>query len=92
MLIREIAIRIVLRNRQIAVVTTASVAILLVVSTVYPNFDILEAYAEVTLTSDNVAKTIQVRVTPAETLEERTYDSFSRVGFVSGETNFLLEH
>jgi len=80
-----------LKNRQLAVITITSVAVLLTFSTIYSNFDILQAYAGVTLSSDNVAKTIQVRVTPSGTLEERTYDSFSRVGFVDGENNFLLE-
>ena len=60
-------------------------------SSVYSNLDILEAYAGVTLSNDNVAKTIQVRITPSGTINEVTYDSFSRVGFVEGETNFLLE-
>ena len=64
---------------------------MLSLSTVYANFDVLQAYAGVTLSSDNVAKTIQVRATPSGTLEEQTYDSFSRVGFVDGENNFLLE-
>lgn len=68
-----------------------SAAILLTLSTIYSNFDIIQAYAGVTLDSDNVAKTIQVRVTPSGTLEQQTYDSFSRVGFVDGENNFLLE-
>lgn len=80
-----------MRNRQIAAVTTASVAILLVVTTVYANFDDLEAYAGETLSNDNVAKTIQVRVTPSRTINEGTYNTFSRVGFVDGENNFLLE-
>ena len=59
--------------------------------TVFSNSDIREAYAGVTLSNDNVAKTIQVRVTQSGTLDERTYNSFSRVGFVDGENNFLLE-
>ena len=80
-----------MKNRQIGVITITSVAILLTLSTVYTNFDVLQAYAGVTLDSDNVAKTIQVRVTPSGTLAEQTYDSFSRVGFVDGENNFLLE-
>jgi len=80
-----------LRNRQIAVITITSVAVLLGISTVYSNPEVLQAYAGVTLSNDNVAKTIQVRVTPAGTVNENTYDSFSRVGFVSGEGNFLLE-
>ena len=80
-----------MRNKQIAVITITSVAVLLGISTVYSNPEVLQAYAGVTLSNDNVAKTIQVRVTPAGTANENTYDSFSRVGFVSGEGNFLLE-
>jgi len=80
-----------LKNRQISVIMIASIIILLTISTVFFNPDVLEAYAGITLSNDNVAKTIQVRVTPSGTLDERTYDSFSRVGFVSGEGNFLLE-
>lgn len=80
-----------LRNRQIGVITISSVVILLVVSTVYSNFDVIQAYAGVTLDSDNVAKTIQVRVNPEGTNFENTFDSFSRIGFVAGEANFLLE-
>ena len=92
LLIRQIEIMMILRNRQIAITTIASVVVLLAISTVYYNSDVIEAaYAGVTLSSDNVAKTIQVRVTESGTLNEIAYDSFSRVGFVSGETNFLLE-
>ncbi len=80
-----------LKNRQISVIMIASIIILLTISTVFFNPDVLEAYAGITLSNDNVAKTIQVRITPSGTLDERTYDSFSRVGFVSGEGNFLLE-
>lgn len=57
----------------------------------YSNFDIIQAYAGETLSSDNVAKTIQVRVNPTGTNIESTFDSFSRIGFVQGEANFLLE-
>jgi len=67
------------------------VAILLTLSTVYSNLDIIQAYAGETLSSDNVAKTIQVRVNPTGTNIENTFDSFSRIGFVQGEANFLLE-
>ena len=80
-----------LRNKQIVVISIISVAVLLGISTVYSNFDTIQAYAGVTLSNDNVAKTIQVRVTPSGTLMEQTYDSFSRVGFVEGANNFLLE-
>lgn len=82
----------ILRNRQIAVTTIASVVVLLALTTVYSNPDIIEAaYAGVTLSSDNVAKTIQVRVTESGTKDENAFDSFSRVGFVDGDQNFLLE-
>ena len=90
MLIRQIKITIILKNRQFVVVTITSIVVLLGIS-IISNPDVLEAYAGITLSSDNVAKTIQVRVTPSGTLDEQTYDSFSRVGFVSGEGNFLLE-
>jgi len=46
-----------LRNKQIVVITIASVAVLLAISTVYSNLDVLEAYAGVTLSNENVAKT-----------------------------------
>ena len=80
-----------LEKRQLAILTTVSVAVLVSLSTVYSNQEILEAYAGVTLSSDNVAKNIQVRVNPLGTNFETVYDSFSRVGFVAGEANFLLE-
>jgi len=81
----------ILKNRQRVVITITSVAVLLAVSTVYSNFDVLEAYAGATLDNDNVAKTILVRVNPMGTNLEKSFDSFSRIGFVSGENNFLLE-
>jgi len=90
LLISQIAINIILKNRQIVVVTITSIAVLLGIST-FSSPEFLEAYAGVTLSNDNVAKTIQVRVTESGTLNEYTFDSFSRVGFVSGEGNFLLE-
>ena len=82
---------IILRNRQILVVTITSVAVLLAISTVYSNLDVIQAFAGATLDRDNVAKTILVRVNPAGTNLENAFDSFSRIGFVSGEANFLLE-
>lgn len=80
-----------MKNRQGAVITFTFVAILLTLSTVYVNLESIQAFAGVSLSSDNVAKTVLVRVTDIKTLNEETYDSFSRVGFVSGEGNFLLE-
>ena len=80
-----------LKKSQLVTVSTVSVAVLLVISLGLSNFDLLEAYARDTLSNENVAKTIQVRVTPSGTINEGVYDSFSRVGFVDGENNFLLE-
>ena len=80
-----------LKNRQLVVITVTSVALLFAISSVYSNFDVIEAFAGDSLSSDNVAKTVLVRVTDIKTLDENTYDSFSRVGFISGEGNFLLE-
>ncbi len=80
-----------MRNRQITTISITSVIVLLAISTVYSNFDVIQAYAGVTLDNDNVAKTILVRVNPMGTNLEKSFDSFSRIGFVSGENNFLLE-
>ncbi len=80
-----------LKNRQLGVITIVSITILLTISTVFSNPDFLEAYAGITLERDNVAKTILVRVNPMGTNIENTFDSFSRIGFVQGEGNFLLE-
>ena len=52
---------------------------------------ILQAFGGVTLNSEDAAKSLQVRMTPVGTTEEYIYNSFSRIGFVAGEGNFLLE-
>ena len=52
---------------------------------------IFDAYAGIALDPDNAANSIIIHVTKEGTREIRTYDSFSRIGFVSGEANFLLE-
>ena len=80
-----------MKKGHLAILATVSVAVLVSLSTVYSNQEILEAYAGETLSRDNAAQTIQVRVNPIGTNVEKTYDSFSRIGFVSGESNFLLE-
>lgn len=67
------------------------VVVLFTTSTVYSNFDVIKAYAGDVLSNDNVAKTIQVRINPTGTNLENTFHSFSRIGFVQGEANFLLE-
>lgn len=80
-----------LKKRQIGIFTITIITVLFVASAIFSGFDVLEAYAGITLSNDNVAKTIQVRVNPMGTNLEKTFDSFSRIGFVSGESNFLLE-
>jgi hypothetical protein len=91
LLIKENQLISILKNRQIAIITITSVAVLLTLSTVYSNLDIIQAYAGETLSNDNVAKTILVRINPTGTNIEYPFDSFSRIGFVDGEGNFLLE-
>ena len=91
MLIRQTHVNLILKSRQIGVITIASVAVLLILSTVYSDFDIIQAFAGETLSNDNVAKTMLVRINPTGTNIEYPFDSFSRIGFVDGEGNFLLE-
>jgi len=90
-LILVIAINIMLKKRQIGITTITVITVLFVASAIFSNFDVLEAYAGITLSRDNVAKTIQVRINPMGTNAENTFDSFSRIGFVAGAANFLLE-
>lgn len=52
---------------------------------------IFQAYAGISLDPDNAANSIIVHANREGYPEVRTYDSFSRIGFVSGEGNFLLE-
>ena len=52
---------------------------------------IFDAYGGITLDPDNAAKSIIINANREGSNEVRTYDSFSRIGFVSGENNFLLE-
>jgi hypothetical protein len=52
---------------------------------------IFQAYAGISLDPDNAANSIIVHANREGYSEVRTYDSFSRIGFVSGEGNFLLE-
>ncbi|MHA7646910.1 hypothetical protein [Nitrosopumilus sp. S4] len=80
-----------MKKRQIAIISIASIVVLVASSTIIATPELLNAYAGVTLSNDNVAKTIQIRVNPAGTNIEHTFDSFSRVGFVDGDQNFLLE-
>ncbi len=91
LLIRQMHVNPILKSRQIGVITIASVAVLLTLSTVYSGFDIIQAFAGETLSNDNVAKAILVRINPTGTNVVYPFDSFSRIGFVDGEGNFLLE-
>jgi len=52
---------------------------------------IIQAYAGAVLNSDDVAKTMRVRINVAGFQDEITIDSFSRIGFVRGSNEFLLE-
>ena len=52
---------------------------------------IFDAYGGIALDPDNAAKSIIIHINREGQKEVRTYDSFSRIGFVSGENNFLLE-
>ncbi len=52
---------------------------------------IFDAYGGISLDPDNAAKSIIIHANRDGYKEIRTYDSFSRIGFVSGEENFLLE-
>lgn len=80
-----------MQNRRLAVMCIMiGIAMIFTISIFYSYPD-LQAFGGVTLNPVDVAKTIQVRVTPQGTNNERTYDSFSRIGFVAGGSNFLLE-
>jgi len=80
-----------MQKRRLAVMgIMIGVATIFTISILYSYPD-LQAFGGVTLNPVDVAKTIQVRVTPQGTNDERTYDSFSRIGFVAGGSNFLLE-
>lgn len=78
-----------MQNRLIMCIIIGIVAIF-TISMLYSYTD-LQAFGGVTLAPENVAKTIQVRVNPVGSNFEGVFDSFSRVGFVSGNANFLLE-
>lgn len=66
------------------------ITVIFTISMLYSYTD-LQAFGGITLNSEDAAKSIQVRVTPVGTNNERVYDSFSRIGFVAGGSNFLLE-
>ena len=65
-------------------------AMIFTISMLYSYTD-LQAFGGTTLNPADAAKTIQVRITPQGTINEKTFDSFSRIGFVAGGSNFLLE-
>jgi hypothetical protein len=70
--------------------------VIIVVATIFTisifySYPDLQAFGGVTLNSADAAKSIQVKVKPQGTNNERVYDSFSRIGFVAGGSNFLLE-
>ncbi len=52
--------------------------------------DVIQAFAAATLNSKDVAKFMIVKIN-VDGVEEHVFSTFSRIGFVSGENNFLLE-
>ena len=73
-----------------------TLTIIIASSTVFSGFmltipGIFDAYGGISLDPDNVANSIIIHINRDGEKEVRTYDSFSRIGFVSGENNFLLE-
>ncbi|QUC65082.1 hypothetical protein NsoK4_02095 [Nitrosopumilus sp. K4] len=70
-------------------IVTTSLALFSGISIINP--DMLQAHGGITLDPDNAANSIIVHTQREGEYEIRTYDSFSRIGFVSGEGNFLLE-
>lgn len=79
-----------MQNRRLVMCVMIGIATIFTISMFY-SYPVLQAFGGVTLEPENVAKTIQVRVNPVGSNFEGVFDSFSRVGFVSGEANFLLE-
>jgi len=53
--------------------------------------DVIQAFAAATLNSKDVAKFMIVKFNINGEGEEHVFSTFSRIGFVSGEANFLLE-
>jgi hypothetical protein len=80
-----------MQNRQLTVICMMIGIAMIVTFSMFYSQPILQAFGVVTLAPENVAKTIQVRINPVGSNFEGIFDSFSRVGFVSGEANFLLE-
>ena len=73
-----------------------TLTIIIASSTVFSGFmlaipGIFDAHGGISLDPDNVANSIIIHINRDGEREVRTYDSFSRIGFVSGENNFLLE-
>ena len=80
-----------MQNRLIAVIgIIIAVTSIFTISMLY-SYPVTQAFGGATLNSADAAKTIQVRITPQGTSNEKTFDSFSRIGFVAGGSNFLLE-
>lgn len=80
-----------MQNKQFVVISIIiGVATIFTIS-IFHSYPDLQAFGGVALNSADAAKSIQVKVTPQGTNNERTYDSFSRIGFVAGGSNFLLE-
>ena len=73
-----------------------TLTIIIVSSAVFSGFmlaspGIFDAYGGISLDPDNAANSIIIHTNREGEREIMTYDSFSRIGFVAGVNNFLLE-
>ena len=79
-----------MQNRRTIIGIMIGISVIFTISVLY-SYPVLQAFGGATLNSADAAKSIQVRITPQGTVNEKTFDSFSRIGFVAGGANFLLE-
>jgi len=80
-----------MQNRRLGIIgVMVGIGVIFTVSLLY-TYPVLQAFGGVALNSADAAKSIQVRMTQVGTNTEYVYNSFSRIGFVEGAGNFLLE-
>ncbi|NJK78320.1 MAG: hypothetical protein HC944_06545 [Nanoarchaeota archaeon] len=80
-----------MQNKRLVIVgVIVGIASIFSVSMLYPD-SVLQAFGGETLNSADSASSMQVRIIPGGTDNEFIYNTFSRIGFVAGEANFLLE-
>jgi len=80
-----------MQNRQLLIIgAMIGIGFIFTISVLY-TYPVLQAFGGVALNSADAAKSIQVRIEQVGTSKEYVYNSFSRIGFVEGDGNFLLE-